>query len=74
MHEHPARLGIGDGTVVADKSAATTLVINANLVQGDVDCVGRAVVMRLQTRLLVRTVAHYEVHQRAGWLFFEVEN
>ena len=38
------------------------LVVDALTVQGDVDGEGGGVVMRPQSRLLVRTVTHHKVH------------
>ena len=69
VHKHPAGLGVGDAAVVAYEAAATALVVHAHLVQGDVYRVCRAVVVGLQARLLVRTVAHHEVHQRTRRLW-----
>jgi len=68
MHQHPAWLRIGDGAVVSDELASTTLVIHTRLVQGDVDGIGRGVVMWPQEWLLVRAVSYDEIHKRPRWL------
>ena len=68
MHQHPAFLGVFDGAVVANESAATTFIINSRAVEGDVDGVGGRVVVRPQERLLVGTVSNHEVHDGAGRL------
>lgn len=68
MHQHPTGFRIGDRAVVPDKSASTTLVVDPCSIQGDVDGVGRGIMMRPQRRLLVRSVSHDEIHQRPRWL------
>lgn len=68
MHQHPAWLGVGDGAVVSDEPASTALVVHPRPIQGDVDGVGRRVVMWPQERLFVRPVSHDEIHERPRWL------
>lgn len=62
VHQHPALLGVRDGAVVADESAATALVVDAGMVERDVDGVGRCVVVRLQKGLFIRPIPDHKVH------------
>lgn len=68
MHQHPAWLRIGDGAIVSNKPASTAFVVHTCLIQGNVDSIGRGVVMWPQGRLLVRAVSYDEIHNWPWWL------
>ncbi len=60
MHQHPTLLGVCNGTVLTDESAAAAFVVDAGAVESDVDGVDGGVVVRSQRRLSVRSILDYE--------------
>lgn len=60
MHDQPSLSGIPDGAVVAWEAAPSAFVVDAHAVEGQVDGVGRGVVVWPEGWLLVRTVPHHE--------------
>ena len=60
MHQHPTFLGVCNGTVLTDESAAAAFVVDAGAVESDVDGVDGGVVVRSQRRLSVRSILDYE--------------
>lgn len=62
VQQHPPLLRAGDGAVVADEVASAALIVDPDLVEGHVDSVGGAVVVRLEQGLLVRAIPDDKVH------------
>lgn len=65
VHQHPPGARVHHAAVVPDEPAPAPLVVHPALVQRDVDRVRGRVVVWAERRLLVRPIAHDEVHQRA---------
>lgn len=66
MHEGPPFPWSSNGAVVAQEPAASSLVVDANSVQGDVDGEGGRVVVGHEGWLLVRFVANHKGQFKLG--------
>jgi len=64
VHQHPAETALEHAAVVSKEPRSTALIVDLRLIQCYVDGVRRSVVVWPQTILLLRPVAHQEVHDR----------
>ena len=75
MDERPALARLGHAAIVAQEATSATLVVHAGSIQRYVQRVHGRVVVRLQTRLLIGSIANDETYGRLDFvqLFEELQ-
>jgi hypothetical protein len=69
VNHSPAFAGLQHAAVVSQEANAAALKVQFGRVQGQIERIGRCVVVRCQMVLLAWSVSNYEVERRLWWLY-----